>query len=220
MTMKKTVLYTTAYLLIALGACNSGSEEHAAATEENRAVQSEDLHDKHTNVADLSREEHIKLVKAEPVQTFNNVNEIAKTNLGTLTDQYLQLKEALVASSAQQASNAASAMLNSLKAWDGNNLESDQKDFYQQRSSSMRDELQPMVGENDLVKLRDHFARLSKPMTELVSAFGTGQGSLYYQYCPMAFDNKGGYWLSSTKEIRNPFYPEEMLTCGRVERTL
>lgn len=215
--MKRTIFYTSAALLLSLGACGgSGSNENQAAGSE----QGDPYYEKHTDVAGISREDHIKLVKAEQVQAFSNVNAVATTNISTITDQYLQMKEALVASNAQGASNAASAMLNSLKAWDGNDLASEQKDFYQQRSSAMRDDLQQMVGNNDVVKQRDHFARISKHMTELVSAFGTGQGSLYYQYCPMAFDNKGGYWLSSSKEIRNPFYPEEMLTCGRVEKTL
>ncbi|AHM59426.1 hypothetical protein D770_05815 [Flammeovirgaceae bacterium 311] len=214
--MKKTIFYTSAALLMSLGACDSRSNENQTTASE----QGDPYYEKHTDVTTISREDHIKLVKADQVPTFSNVNAVATTNISTLTDQYLQMKEALVASNPEGASNAASAMLTSLKAWDGNEMESDQKDFYQQRSSAMRDDLQQMVGNGDIVKQRDHFARISKHMTELVSAFGTGQGSLYYQYCPMAFDNKGGYWLSSSKEIRNPFYPEEMLTCGRVEKTL
>ena len=30
----------------------------------------------------------------------------------------------------------------------------------------------------------------------------------------MAFDNKGAYWLSEEKEIRNPYFGSKMLTCG------
>ena len=218
--MKQKILYTAAIILFGFTACDNKSTENSVATNESERVQSEDLHDKHTDLADMSREQHIQLVKAENVQTFANVNSQAKSNVGILTDQYLKMKEALVASNAQQASAAASEMLNTLKAWDGNKLEAEQKDFYQKRSQAMRDHLQQMIGNNDIIKQRDHFARLSKPMTELVSGFGTGKGSLYYQYCPMAFDNKGGYWLSDSKEIRNPFYPEEMLTCGRVAQAL
>jgi hypothetical protein len=35
----------------------------------------------------------------------------------------------------------------------------------------------------------------------------------------MAFDGEGGYWLSDSKEIRNPYYGEKMLVCGNVEKT-
>ena len=218
--MKQTIIYTAAILLFGFTACDNKSSENSVATSENENVQSEDLHDKHTNQTDMSREDHIKLIKAENVHAFTNVNEKTKGNMTVITDQYLKMKEALVASNAQQASAAASEMLNTLKSWDGNDLEIAQREFYQKRSAGIRDQLQLMVGNNDIIKQRDHFARLSKPMTELVSAMGTGKGSLYYQYCPMAFDNKGGYWLSDSKEIRNPFYPEEMLTCGRVAQAL
>lgn len=218
--MKKPILYSAAILLFSFTACDNKTNDNAATTNQQENVQSEDLYNKHTNQADISREAHIKMVKAEEVQSFSNLNENYRKSFAILTDQYLQLKEALVSSNTQQASQAASAMLNNLKAMDGNKLEPDQKEFYQSRSESMRDNLQQIVQNKDLIKQRDHFARLSKHMTEVVSAFGTANGNLYYQYCPMAFDNKGAYWLSSSKEIRNPFHPEEMLTCGRVAREL
>lgn len=41
-------------------------------------------------------------------------------------------------------------------------------------------------------------------------------GAIYKQFCPMAFNNKGAYWLSNTKEIRNPYFGDMMLKCGRV----
>ena len=45
-------------------------------------------------------------------------------------------------------------------------------------------------------------------------------GTIYKQFCPMAFNNKGAYWLSNTKEIRNPYFGDMMLKCGRVDKTL
>lgn len=45
-------------------------------------------------------------------------------------------------------------------------------------------------------------------------------GTIYKQYCPMAFKNKGAYWLSNSKEIYNPYFGDVMLHCGRVADTL
>lgn len=42
------------------------------------------------------------------------------------------------------------------------------------------------------------------------------EGTLYKQYCPMAFGNKGGYWFSDVDEIRNPYFGDKMLKCGKV----
>lgn len=66
---------------------------------------------------------------------------------------------------------------------------------------------------------RAHFATLSDAMIGLVKKAGV-EGELYVDYCPMALDNKGAYWLSTDKEIRNPYFGEEMLTCGEVKETI
>ena len=36
----------------------------------------------------------------------------------------------------------------------------------------------------------------------------------------MAFDNTGGYWLSNSKEVRNPYFGNSMLKCGEVKETI
>jgi hypothetical protein len=36
----------------------------------------------------------------------------------------------------------------------------------------------------------------------------------------MANNNTGAYWLSDSKEIRNPYLGNEMLTCGKVKETV
>ena len=46
------------------------------------------------------------------------------------------------------------------------------------------------------------------------------KGVFYKQYCPMAFNNTGGYWLSNSKEIRNPFFGDKMLKCGRIDKEI
>ena len=43
---------------------------------------------------------------------------------------------------------------------------------------------------------------------------------VYIQFCPMADNNKGAYWISLEEEVRNPDYGEAMLTCGEVRDTL
>jgi len=55
----------------------------------------------------------------------------------------------------------------------------------------------------------------------MLQTFGnSGNTPRYYQYCPMAFDNKGAYWISNETEIRNPYFGEKMLKCGENKDTL
>ncbi len=37
-------------------------------------------------------------------------------------------------------------------------------------------------------------------------------------HCPMAFDFSGADWLQAEDEVRNPYFGEEMLTCGTVKQ--
>jgi len=44
-------------------------------------------------------------------------------------------------------------------------------------------------------------------------------GNIYKDFCPMALDG-GAYWLSSEKNILNPYYGDKMLKCGTVKEVL
>ncbi|MDP4747411.1 MAG: efflux RND transporter periplasmic adaptor subunit, partial [Algoriphagus sp.] len=54
---------------------------------------------------------------------------------------------------------------------------------------------------------------------QLAETYPLSQQVVYKDYCPMAFDNKGGYWLSETEDIRNPYFGASMLSCGEVKQT-
>ena len=54
-------------------------------------------------------------------------------------------------------------------------------------------------------------------MIDLVRTYGIDQvGDLYIVHCPMAFDDKGGDWLSKVPTVLNPYFGDEMLRCGSV----
>lgn len=77
-----------------------------------------------------------------------------------------------------------------------------------------------IITAKDIEQQRSAYARLSDEFIALVKKAGVKNGELYRNHCPMAFDGKGASWLSPSKEIRNPYYGEEMLTCGSVEETI
>jgi hypothetical protein len=57
-------------------------------------------------------------------------------------------------------------------------------------------------------------------MKSLVKASKLSMGSIYVEYCPMANDNEGAYWLSNEKQIKNPYFGDAMLKCGSVKETI
>jgi len=71
----------------------------------------------------------------------------------------------------------------------------------------------------DINAERTHFSQLSANAYELVKAFGAGK-KIYYDHCPMAFDNKGANWLNDVAAIQNPYLGSKMPDCGSVEQVI
>ena len=67
---------------------------------------------------------------------------------------------------------------------------------------------------------RELYAVLSNDVIVLIKSSGLSSGELYVDYCPMANSDKGATWLSAAKDIKNPYFGDEMLTCGEVQETI
>ncbi|WP_299312605.1 DUF3347 domain-containing protein [uncultured Aquimarina sp.] len=72
----------------------------------------------------------------------------------------------------------------------------------------------------EVKKQRDFFVTLTIETEKLISTADITSGEVYKQFCPMAFEGNGGYWLSDSKEVRNPYYGDKMLECGSVNQTI
>ena len=72
---------------------------------------------------------------------------------------------------------------------------------------------------SDINLQREAFSELTSAMEPILDGALTS-GEIYKQYCPMAFEGKGDYWYSNSKEIRNPYYGASMLKCGEVKQEI
>jgi hypothetical protein len=61
---------------------------------------------------------------------------------------------------------------------------------------------------------------LSKQLETLIRKKGLSGGQLYVDYCPMALNDEEATWVSSHKQISNPYFGKEMLSCGEVHDTI
>lgn len=136
-------------------------------------------------------------------------------NFKTVLKAYLKMKDAFVASDAQQVSTFAKEALNALNSMKFDGLGS-------MENAHIKKSIQMLgtIAENDnLENQRVHFVVLNEnivPIALNVEKLGT---ELYVQKCPMANKNKGAVWLSTEKDIRNPYYGEQMLSCGSIIET-
>ncbi|UYQ95199.1 DUF3347 domain-containing protein [Chitinophaga horti] len=140
---------------------------------------------------------------------------------GALTNYY-HLSGSLVAANTIKANDAALSLKSSIDSLPVDVLRSDSAIFTLVKSTTgdISAELTGLMGETDLEKKRASYQMVSDMLFDLIKATGLKGQTVYRQYCPMAFDDKGAYWLSDQTEIRNPYFGDEMLTCGAVTDTL
>ncbi|NJK93812.1 MAG: DUF3347 domain-containing protein [Bacteroidales bacterium] len=87
-------------------------------------------------------------------------------------------------------------------------------------SDKLTQELKRMESAPGIEQQRKAFVVFNNNFYKTIKTFGLQQRKVYYQFCPMANNDKGAYWLSKTEPIENPYYGDEMLTCGENKETL
>jgi Cu(I)/Ag(I) efflux system membrane fusion protein len=135
-----------------------------------------------------------------------------KTDFKGILENYLKLKDALVASNEKEARQFAKKGAEESEKVVGMQMGPKEKTYF----STLTNHFLDMSNESSLVGQREKFVLLSEQMVEIGNQMqGMGQ-TIYVQKCPMANKNEGANWLSLEKEIRNPYYGEDMLTCGSI----
>ena len=125
---------------------------------------------------------------------------------GAAYEHYAHLKDALVASNQNEAKNAAEKLQKALASV---------KD-----GKKASDEAAKVASASSLDDQRLAFSELSDEMATLVKGGKLSMGEVYLEYCPMANNNEGAYWLSNEKAIKNPYFGDKMLKCGSVKETI
>jgi hypothetical protein len=138
------------------------------------------------------------------------------TSVDKITQAYLGLKNALVASDATVAKAKAAALLTVLSAPTDKSLKPDQQKLLAANLEKLKFDSRHISESSAIDHQREHFESLSKNMYTVLSGLKANSTVLYEQYCPM----KKAYWLSENKTIENPYYGKTMPDCGVVKATL
>jgi len=72
---------------------------------------------------------------------------------------------------------------------------------------------------SDIAVQRNHFKHLSSHLIKTLQIFGVNE-KVFVEFCPMADNNKGAYWLSQEEKVINPYFGNAMLTCGEVKQVI
>ncbi|WP_060522900.1 DUF3347 domain-containing protein [Nonlabens sp. MIC269] len=127
----------------------------------------------------------------------------SKDMTGKLWNNYLKVKTALVESNAEKVQTAAQSLSQN----------------FSEQQEELKSIVQQMASTDDLEKQRELFSKINEQAESLFKN-ELNNGTIYKQYCPMAFNNTGGYWFSDVDQIRNPYFGDRMLKCGNVAETI
>ncbi|CAL2103077.1 putative Co/Zn/Cd efflux system membrane fusion protein [Tenacibaculum sp. 190130A14a] len=156
-------------------------------------------------------------------KTINETFEVSnnfKSQLQSVYDEYISLKDALIQSDTTTAKLAADKLHKSLAKVDMKLL-GDPKAHEQWMllSKTLRTKSGIMAQSDDIKIQRKEFKPLSNHLIMAVESFGITE-TTYKQYCPMADSDEGGFWLSKENKVLNPYFGDAMLKCGTVKETI
>jgi Cu(I)/Ag(I) efflux system membrane fusion protein len=140
--------------------------------------------------------------------------------LNQLLTPYLKLKDALVESDTKAASAQSQKFFSDLQKAKITDLKESANQEWLKTLGMLAQSLRDIQNTDDLAKQRAAFAVLSDALYSAIKIFNVKGLNAYYQYCPMAFNNKGAFWISASEEISNPYFGNAMLQCGETKEIL
>lgn len=140
---------------------------------------------------------------------YAGTEEFEKTMHPILTE-YLKIQEALAADKTEGVKSAAEQIVVLADNVDAKTVTGEHAMHYTDLPMKIKRAAQELAQEKEITAMREAFKSLSRPM--VMWATMSKPKGIYVVYCSMA----KGSWLQKGKEIRNPYYGHQMLSCGEI----
>jgi Cu(I)/Ag(I) efflux system membrane fusion protein len=140
--------------------------------------------------------------------------------LNGVFDQYIVLKDAFVQSNGKEVKQAALKIQEALSKVDMKQLTGDAHMKWMDLSGNIDKQVKLIIASGNIEEQRMAFSEFSNKFYKTIKTFGLMGKTAYHQFCPMAFDSKGAYWLSESETIQNPYFGKKMIDCGETKETL
>jgi hypothetical protein len=162
----------------------------------------------------------IKLLMATAIILFASIaNAQSDTNIKKVLDAYIQLKDALVKSDGTSSSSASKTLLTSIQEVNMSELNTETHTQWMKVVNDLKEDAEHISETKEIAGQRNHFMSLSTSLYSVIKVSKLGT-PVFYEFCPMANKGKGANWLSLENKIKNPYYGNQMLTCGKVVETI
>jgi Cu(I)/Ag(I) efflux system membrane fusion protein len=183
---------------------------------------------KEGGIVKTGHEGHLGMAEtnSETNENHSNMNERVKVStefqnqLKIVFNEYIKLKDALVKENSKNVSEGAEGLRNNLSQVDMKLLtDNNSHNHWMSLEKEIKASIISILSASEIKEQRKHFKYLSSNLTSAVLVFGVNE-RVYSQFCPMADNNKGAYWLSKEEKVLNPYFGNAMLTCGSLEQII
>lgn len=141
-----------------------------------------------------------------------NCNTQSTSSIPAYLIAYMQLKDALHLNDVARSKAAAAEMKNEIR---------DAGIVDKKKLESINLSLTTIVSSDGIEAQRTAFAELSKYMITILKDNPVKVVTLYSDFCEMALNGKGAYWISTDKEINNnPYTDVKMARCGTMDEKI
>ncbi|GAA5224873.1 hypothetical protein GCM10025777_55040 [Membranihabitans marinus] len=137
-----------------------------------------------------------------------------KAVLKNMVENYLIIKDGLVKDDVNASRSGVQLLIKTVENISLPKINNEVLLHWNKSINDIEISLQKMSTSDDLSEIRTLFEGLSSSLIYSLKVFGISEGKYLIQHCPMVNNNMGGDWLSIDTAIRNPYYGNDMLTCG------
>lgn len=143
----------------------------------------------------------------------------AKETLAHLLLNYFDIKNNLVNGNFKQAVEGINIMKSTLNKIDLHESQHINQSTHQ-HINHVKEATHQASHFQSIRELRLVFQSMSSAIIGLAKFINPMGEEIYVHHCPMVNNNKGANWLSLSREIRNPYFGDQMLTCGSIKEVL
>ena len=144
-----------------------------------------------------------------PVSIINTFEAPLSAEIDSSLALYLSIKNGLIEGEFDAITEKIGQLSKLINSWESDTTENGSMIILLSQT------VQSLAGSTDIITSRINFVAFSGIYIDFIKTFNNDE-ELFVQFCPMANEGKGAYWLSQEEQIKNPYYGAMMLRCGEM----
>lgn len=144
----------------------------------------------------------------------------AKKSLQPLYKDYFEFKDALTKDDFNSAKKALLAFEKSFNKINMSVFKGESHKVWMNYQTELKKQTLHATHIKNIKELRMSLEPISNVMVAMTKAFNPLNETTYVQFCPMANNDKGAFWLSKENKVVNPYFGASMIKCGEVKETI